>query len=95
MLIRFQAKTQKGSGRLSATGPKRSGVEPHSGPSSRTIATSTSWFFRCGLLRSPLASMSALRDIPLFLTRSFSCTFFNAGSIFVCHSSRRGSEYSV
>jgi hypothetical protein len=71
------------------------GFEENLGSTFRSIVASISRFFRCGLLRAALASISALRDTPLFSTRILSAAFFKAGSVFVCHSSRRGSVYSV
>jgi len=37
--------------------------------------------------------MIALRDIPLLATKSFNGNFLSAGSIAICDSSRRASEY--
>src|ERR1039458_148975 len=60
-----------------------------------STASRTFLFFGWGLLLPANTSKSALRERPLPFISSGTGILFNAGSTFVCHSSRRSSGYSV
>ncbi|HVB97910.1 MAG TPA: hypothetical protein VNJ12_01070, partial [Candidatus Dormibacteraeota bacterium] len=66
-----------------------------SAPNFLTIRARSSRCLRYGFRLPVRAYINVRRDKPLSLASSASGSFFNAGRIFVSHSSRFGSGYSV